>query len=62
MEINTTPGSFSFYLWEESGLKFDALGERLIEIAFAEHRARSELMFTFESGMLDRQSGGKSGG
>jgi D-alanine-D-alanine ligase len=62
MEINTTPGSFSFYLWEETDLPFDALGERLIELAFAGHRARAELMFTFESGMLDRQRGGKSGG
>lgn len=62
MEINTTPGSFSFYLWEETDLSFDALGDRLIEIAFAGRRARSELMFTFESGMLDRQLGGKTGG
>jgi len=62
MEINTTPGSFSFYLWDESGVDFSTLGERLIEIALAGHRVRSELMFTFDSGMLDRQRGSKSGG
>jgi D-alanine-D-alanine ligase len=62
MEINTTPGSFSFYLWEESGLPFADLGERLIEIALAGHKAKSGLMFTFDSGMLDRPLGGKSGG
>lgn len=62
MEINTTPGSFSFYLWEETDLSFAQLAERLIEIALAAHEKKKELMFTFESGMLDRSSGGKSGG
>jgi D-alanine-D-alanine ligase len=62
MEINTVPGSFSFYLWEESGLSFQDLSERLIALALAGHKARSELMFTFESGMLDKQMGPKSGG
>lgn len=62
MEINTVPGSFSFYLWEPSGLSFKALMERLIEIAFAEHRARADLLFTFDSEMLQRAGGSKRGG
>ena len=33
-EINTIPGSLSFYLWEYSGINFSALIDRLIEIAF----------------------------
>lgn len=53
MEINTVPGSFSFYLWEHSGIGFPDLMDRLIEIAFAGKRERAELMFTFESGMLE---------
>lgn len=61
MEINTMPGSFSFYLWEHSRLGFPELMDRLIEIALASHEARSRLMFTFDSGMLDKR-GGKSGG
>lgn len=32
-EINTIPGSLSFYLWEYSGINFSALVDRLIEIA-----------------------------
>ena len=32
-EINTIPGSLSFYLWEYSGINFGALIDRLIEIA-----------------------------
>ncbi len=30
-ELNTLPGSLSFYLWEASGLHFDALLTRLVE-------------------------------
>jgi D-alanine-D-alanine ligase len=58
MEINTVPGSFSFYLWEATGTSFDTLMDTLIDIAMKTHRNKSELMFTFDSGMLDR-SGAK---
>jgi D-alanine-D-alanine ligase len=61
MEINTMPGSFSFYLWEPTGVPFEELLERIIEIARAEHEAKSELMFSFESLMLEK-GGTKSGG
>lgn len=33
-EINTIPGSLSFYLWEYSGMNFGALIDKLIDIAF----------------------------
>lgn len=62
MEINTVPGSFSFYLWEATGLSFDALLDELMDIALATHRERSELMFTFDSGMLEADGGSKTGG
>jgi D-alanine-D-alanine ligase len=61
MEINTVPGSFSFYLWEPSGVSFEALMAELLEIAVEAHRLRSDLLFTFDSGMLDAR-GGKTGG
>ena len=62
MEINTVPGSFSFYLWEPSGVSFRDLMGRLIDIALAEHTAKADLMFSFDSGMLERSGGGKVGG
>lgn len=63
MEINTVPGSFSFYLWEHSGITFPELMDLMIEIAFAGYEERSELMFTFESGMLTKAlRGEKTGG
>lgn len=62
MEINTMPGSFAFYLWEATGMSFPELMEELIAIGLAEHQKRGELLFSFDSGMLDRQGWGKSGG
>ncbi len=61
MEINTVPGSFSFYLWEASGVGFPDLLRSVIDIAIETHAQRSELMFTFDSEMLAAK-GGKHGG
>ncbi len=61
-EINTIPGSFSFYLWEPSGVTFEQLVDTLIDIALRRHRTKSDLMFTFDSGMLERPLGVKTGG
>src|SRR5918996_975710 len=41
MEINTTPGSFSFYLWEPTGVSFSTLLTTLIEIALRGHEQKS---------------------
>lgn len=61
MEINTTPGSFSFYLWEASGLSFADLADELIDIALAEHRSKGERLYSFDSGLL-AGGGAKTGG
>ena len=62
MEINTTPGSFSFYLWEASGLPFADLAQELIDLALERHHETEQLMYTFDSGMLAKASlGGKRG-
>jgi D-alanine-D-alanine ligase len=62
-EINTLPGSFAFYLWEASGLKFPQLLDRLIELALQRHKDRSERTLTFSSNILesvgDTLKGGK---
>ncbi len=62
MEINTMPGSFAFYLWEATGMSFAELMEELIGIAIANHQAKSQLLFTFDSTILEKQNRGKSGG
>ena len=40
-EINTIPGSLSFYLWEATGVAFPDMLERLISIAFQRKRDSS---------------------
>jgi D-alanine-D-alanine ligase len=62
MEINTVPGSFSFYLWEKSGMSFEDLMDAMLEIALEADRGRSELMFSFDSTLLERSPGVKSRG
>ena len=62
MEINTMPGSFAFYLWEATGKSFSDLLEELIELALERHRARSGLLFSFDSQILERQGGSKTDG
>ena len=51
-EVNTVPGSFSFYLWEESGLPFDGLMDELIKIADARYRAKKATTFSFQNALL----------
>jgi len=51
-EINTLPGSLSFYLWEKSGLNFDGLLDKLIELGFERHKERQELTFSYDSDLI----------
>lgn len=37
-EINTIPGSLSFYLWEATGISFDKLMDKLVELALKRKR------------------------
>lgn len=52
-EVNSIPGSFSFYLWEASGLSFRELLDKLFEIAVENHQAKRAIKKTFESSVLD---------
>lgn len=51
-EVNTIPGSFSFYLWKESGVNFSQLLLELISIAKRAHNRRSGRSFSFENNLL----------
>lgn len=63
-EINTIPGSLSFYLWEHSGLSFTQLLDELLELAFKRRRRRDSLHFSFDVNLLANATlgGGKNGG
>ncbi len=51
-EINTIPGSLSFYLWKEDKIAFDQLMDILIESAIANLRERERMIFSYESNLL----------
>lgn len=51
-EINTLPGSLSFYLWEPSGVAFPDLLTTLIGYAQARHREKRRSTYSFDSSLL----------
>lgn len=51
-EINTIPGSLSFYLWEPKGVKYSTLIDKLIDLGFKRKRAKENLSFSFETNIL----------
>lgn len=61
-EINTIPGSFSFYLWDPSGVPFDELTHRLIQLALQRHREKNGRVRTYDINLLSERSlGGLKG-
>ena len=61
-EINTIPGSLSFYLWEAAGLPFDRLLDEMIALALKRQRDRESLTFSYDSNILSAVSlGGAKG-
>lgn len=62
-EINTIPGSLSFYLWKPAGIPFDQLVQELVTIAIAKFEDRSRRVRSYEVNLLaERASGGLKGG
>jgi D-alanine-D-alanine ligase len=51
-EINTIPGSLSFYLWEATDLSFPRLLDRLIDFGLARHQARKDTTYSIDSALL----------
>ncbi len=61
-EINTIPGSLSFYLWEPLGVPYTELLDRMIDLAMKRKRDRARLTYSFESNVLSGISlGGTKG-
>jgi D-alanine-D-alanine ligase len=55
-EINTIPGSFSFYLWKESDISFSALLHKLIDLAQLKHQQKNRLIQTYETNLLSTKA------
>ena len=62
-EINTIPGSLSFYLWEPIGVKYTELLDRMISLALKREREGENITYTFDSNVLQgvRLGGGTKG-
>lgn len=56
-EINTIPGSLSFYLWEASGIKFDKLMERLVSLALKRKRDESTKTVSYDQNIFSMGGG-----
>ena len=57
-EINTLPGSLSFYLWEKSDVSFSELINRLINLGFERYKEHQSLMFSYDSDLIEKASSG----
>lgn len=51
-EINTIPGSLAFYLWEESGISFTELMDRLVKQAIDRQRRREKMTYSYDVNLL----------
>ncbi len=60
-EINTIPGSLSFYLWEATGVGYTALIDKLIDLAFKRSRSRDNITYTIDTNILAGVSFGTKG-
>jgi D-alanine-D-alanine ligase len=61
-EINTIPGSLSFYLWEASGMKFSQLIDELVGLAIKRHRDKTQTTYSYDSNILNQNFGTKNRG
>lgn len=51
-EINTIPGSFSFYLWKHNGIEYPELIDKLIEIAEKANEEKNKNNYTYKSDII----------
>lgn len=58
-EINTIPGSLSFYLWEATGITFPKLMDNLITLALKRKRENDRKTFTYDHNIFAMGGGVK---
>lgn len=60
-EINTIPGSLSFYLWEAAGIPFDKLMDRLVKLALKRKREQERKTVSYDQNIFAMGGGTKGG-
>ena len=56
-EINSIPGSLSFYLWEPVGKDYPNLVDDLVSLAIKDYKRKSKMTYSFETNILQNYSG-----
>ena len=60
-EINTIPGSLSFYFWKESGISFTQLMDKLVALALKRKRDTDRKTYSYDTNIF-AMGGGMKGG
>lgn len=60
-EINTIPGSLSFYLWEATGIPFTELMDRLVRLALKRKREQGQKTVSYDQNIFALTGGAKGG-
>ena len=61
-EVNTIPGSLSFYLWEATGMNFTELMDELVHLALKRQRTKESYNQSFDTNILAGFAKGGMGG
>lgn len=56
-EVNTIPGSLSFYLWEATNKSYKELLDNIIGLAIKNYKRKKNKVFSFESNILSNYNG-----
>ncbi|MBR5121236.1 MAG: D-alanine--D-alanine ligase, partial [Oscillospiraceae bacterium] len=51
-EINTIPGSLSFYLWEPTGLSYTKLLDKVVTLSLKREREEQKVTYAFDTNVL----------
>ena len=60
-EINTIPGSLAYYLWENAGISYEKLIDRMIDCAEKAHADKNRANYAYTSDILSGVSFGAKG-
>lgn len=60
-EINTIPGSLAYYLWENAGIPYSSLIDRMIDYAEQAHRDKNKANYAYSSDILNGVTFGAKG-
>ena len=61
-EINTIPGSLSFYLWEPIGIPYEKLLDKMIQLSLKRAREEKDINYTFDTNVISLCNDGALGG